>query len=396
MYNGTSPSMLRHQSIHSLEKSVMADHRIVNLARTLVRYSTKVKPKDYVAIFGQPAAVPLAKEVYREVLRAGGYPYFLLGSLRSRVELEGLDHILFTEANDDQLQHVSRVERMVREEFDVMIAIYSQSNTRALSTVDPAKQALRAKAYTNLVRTYLERSARGEFRWNVTLFPTAAYAQDAEMCLSEFEDYVYSTTYADAPDPIAEWQAIHDMQQRLVDWLAGKKHVEVKGPGIELELSIEDRKFVNSDGTHNMPSGEIFTGPVEDSVNGWAKFTYPAVSRGREVEGIELHFEAGKVIKASARKNEDFLKSMLDVDAGARYLGEFAIGTNRRINRFIKNILFDEKIGGTIHMAVGAGYPETGSENRSAIHWDMICDMRQGGQIFVDGELFYESGEFKI
>jgi aminopeptidase len=230
----------------------------------------------------------------------------------------------------------------------------------------------------------------------VAIFPTQAYAQDAEMSLAEFEDYVYSTTYADAEDPVAMWQKIHDEQQRLVDWLAGKKHVEVKGPDIDLKLSIEGRTFENADGEKNMPSGEIFTSPVEDSANGWVRFTYPAVSSGREVEGIELHFEDGKVVEASAKKNQDFLLRMLDTDPGARYLGEFAVGTNKKINRFIKNILFDEKIGGTIHMAVGYGFPETGSVNESAIHWDMICDMRDGGQIFVDGELIYESGEFKI
>jgi aminopeptidase len=228
------------------------------------------------------------------------------------------------------------------------------------------------------------------------MFPTNAFAQDAEMSLEEFEDYVYRTTYADTGDPIAAWQAVHDRQQRLVDWLKGKKDVVVKGPNVDMTLSIDGRTFINSDGKHNMPSGEIFTGPVEDSVNGWVRFTYPAVTHGREVEGIELRFEDGRVVEATAEKNEAFLLSQLDTDPGARYLGEWAIGTNEMIDRFIRNILFDEKIGGTIHMAVGAGYPETGSQNKSAVHWDMICDMRDGGQILVDGELFYDSGEFRI
>ena len=216
------------------------------------------------------------------------------------------------------------------------------------------------------------------------------------MSLEEFEDYVYGTTFADEEDPIARWLEIHEQQQRLVDWLKGKKRVEVKGPNVNMTLSIEDRIFVNSDGKNNMPSGEIFTGPVEDSAKGWVRFTYPAVNAGREVEGIELQFEDGKVVKASAKKNDAYLNTMLETDPGARFLGEFAIGTNKKINRFIKNILFDEKIGGTIHMAVGAGYPETGSKNRSSIHWDMICDMKDGGEITVDGELFYRSGEFMI
>jgi aminopeptidase len=374
----------------------MPDSRHANLARILVNYSTKVKTGDHVAIFSQPAAIPLVREVYREVLRAGGFPYYLLGGLKSRVELEALAYTLFTEGNEAQIQHVNRMEKMVREEFEVMISLYSQVNTRSLSNVDPGQQRLRLRAYSDLTQTYLERSAAGEFRWVLSMFPTEAYAQDAEMSLAEFEAYVYSTTYADTPNPIERWQEIHDEQQLLVDWLKGKKQVEVKGPEVDLTLSIEGRKFINSDGTHNMPSGEIFTGPVENSVNGWVRFSYPAVLRGREVEGVELHFEEGKVVKASATKNEAFLLEMLDADEGSRYLGEFAIGTNRRINRFIKNILFDEKIGGTIHLAVGAGYPETGSKNKSALHWDMICEMRDGGQIFVDGELFYESGKFKI
>ena len=367
----------------------MTDPRTTNLARILVQYSTQIEPGDRVAIVGELPATPLIREVYRGVLRAGGYPHLLL-------KFEGMDHLLFTEASDDQLKYISPFERLMLEEFEALISMRSQSNTRDLSNVDPARQQTHAKARTELQSTFAERSAAGKLKWVGTMFPTQAYAQDAEMSLDEFEDYVYSTTYADTKDPIAMWQKIHDDQQRLVEWLVGKKQVEVRGPEIELTLSIEGRKFVNSDGKRNMPSGEIFTGPVEESANGWVRFTYPAVLRGREVEGIELHFENGKVVKASAKKNQDYLLSMLDIDPGARYLGEFAIGTNKKINRFIKNILFDEKIGGTIHMAVGFGYPETGSVNKSAIHWDMICDMRDGGQITVDGELFYDSGEFKI
>ncbi|NIS82264.1 MAG: aminopeptidase [Anaerolineales bacterium] len=374
----------------------MPDPRVANLAKILVQYSTKVQPKDEVAIFSQPAGLPLVQEIYREIIRAGGYPYIQLGLLKSHVELEGLDYILFTEGSEDQIVHVNRFEEAVRSEFDVMISLYSSNNTRVLSNVDPEKMSLRTKAYSDVKKTFFQRSSTGDLRWVLTMYPTQAYAQDAEMSQSDFERYVYSAMFADTKDPIAEWQAIHDMQQGLVDWLRGRQHVEVKGPNVELTLSIAGRTFFNSDGTRNIPSGEIFTGPVEESVNGWVRFTYPAVRGGREVSGIELHFEEGKVVKLSAQKNEDYLRGMLDADSGARYLGEFAIGTNKRIDRFIKNILFDEKIGGTIHMALGAGYPETGSKNESAIHWDMICDMRDGGQIFVDDELIYESGEFKI
>ena len=216
------------------------------------------------------------------------------------------------------------------------------------------------------------------------------------MSLKDYEDFVYAATFADQPDPISSWQGIHEMQERLIQWLRGKKQVELRGPNSQITLSIEDRTFINSDGSRNMPSGEIFTGPVEESVNGWIRFTYPAISGGREVDGVELEFKDGKVVKASARKNEAFLLSMLDSDPGARYLGEFAIGTNYGIKQFTRSILYDEKIGGSIHMAVGGGYPETGSLNKSSIHWDFICDMRNDSEILVDGELFYKNGEFVV
>ncbi|NIM94315.1 MAG: aminopeptidase [Anaerolineales bacterium] len=373
----------------------MIDPRVENLAKILVRYSTKVQPKDHVAIIGSPLAEPLIKALFGEVLKAGGYPYPFMG-LELLRGMDGLDEILFKEASDDQLKHVLRTDEMIFREFEVMFSIRSQGNTRELMNVDPSRQNLRKKARTEIVQAYLDRTATGEFRWCGTLFPTTAYAQDAEMSLSEFEDYVFSTTYADTDDPVGAWNAIHDEQQKLVDWLVGKKEVVVKGPNVDLTLSVEGRPFINSDGTLNMPSGEIYTGPVEDSTNGWVRFTYPAVLEGREVDGIELRFEEGRVVEASAEKNEAFLLAMLNTDPGARYVGEWAIGTNKKINRFIKAILFDEKIGGTFHMAVGFGFPHTGSKNRSAIHWDMICDMRDGGEIYVDGELFYRSGEFLI
>lgn len=216
------------------------------------------------------------------------------------------------------------------------------------------------------------------------------------MSLRDYADFVYKATFVDQPDPVQCWNDLYHEQQRLVDWLKGKKEVTVRGPHIELNLSIEGRTFINSDGKNNMPSGEIFTGPVEQSVNGWVQFTYPAIRDGREVEGVELRFEAGKVVQATAKKNQDYLLSCLDSDAGARYLGEFAIGTNYGIQRFTKSILYDEKIGGTLHMAVGSGYPETGSQNQSSIHWDFICDMREDSEIYVDGELFYKNGQFQI
>jgi aminopeptidase len=373
----------------------MTDPRIENLAKVLVDYSLAVRPGDRVAIIGSPLAESLIKEVFRYTLRAGGHPYPFMG-LELLRGMDGLDEILYREGNDEQIQHVSEVDRLIFTEFECMLSIRSEGNTHALSGVDPSRQVMRRKARSKIMETYFNRAAVNEFRWCATLFPTNAYAQDADMSLPDFEDYVYGSTYADLEDPIAKWKEVHEQQQKWVDWLKGKKQVEITGPNVNMTLSIEDRTFVNSDGTRNMPSGEIFTGPVEESVNGWANFTYPGIYQGRQVEGVRLEFEGGRVVRASAKQNETFLLEMLDADPGARYLGEWAIGTNKMINRFIKNILFDEKIGGTFHLALGRGYPETGSMNKSAIHWDMICDMRDGGEILVDGELFYRSGEFLI
>ncbi len=377
--------------------SSMTDQRISNLAKILVNYSTEVKENDLVAIVGQPSATPLIREVYREVLRSGGFPYLLPLYMRPLMPgYEGLDQIFLSEANDDQLKHIDVLWMKVNEEFDVRIDIKSRYNTRSLSNIDPQRMKLRGQAYKGIVQTIFERYASGDLRRVGTLYPTQAYAQEADMSFEEFTEYVYKTTYSDSDDPVAEWKRIHGEQQKLVDWLKGKKDVKVKGPNIDLELSIDGRVFINAAGKGNMPCGEIFTGPVEDSVKGWVRFTFPAIYMGREVEGVELLFEHGRVVKASAAKNESLLLSMLDIDDGSRYLGEFAIGTNYQMDRFIKEILFDEKIGGTIHMALGAGYPDTGSVNKSGIHWDMLCDMRDGGQIFVDGDLLYESGEFLI
>ena len=375
----------------------MADQRIKNLARTLVNYCVEVREKDIVGIIAQPLATPLIQEVVREVLRGGGYPYLLPYKVPlPTLGYEGLDKIFFEEANDDQLKHLNRYWEILNNDFDVRIFIQSEFSTQSIKDIDPERLKIHKMANKPINDTYFERMSTGDLRRVSTLFPTQAYADDAGMSLNDFEDYVYSVTFSDTDDPVGEWKKMREEQQHLVDWLKGKKTVQVRGPHADLSLSIEGRTFINSDGKQNMPSGEIFTGPVEDSVNGWVRFTHPCILTGKEVNGVELHFEDGKVVKASAEKNEDFLLSRLDMDQGSRYLGEFAIGTNYKINRFIKKILFDEKIGGTIHMALGQGYPITGSLNKSAIHWDMICDMRDGGQILVDGELFYDSGEFKI
>ena len=367
----------------------MADQRIDKLADLLVKYSVAVRPKDTVLVTGDTQAEPLLKAVYAKVLQSGGFPMMI-------VTLNETDELLFRYGSDEQLRHIPEPLKLITEKYDVRISIWGEENTKALSGVDPARMVIRHQARTELMKTFMRRSASGEFRWTVALFPTNAFAQDAEMSLSAYEDFVYGACLPDMEDPVGYWQHFSVRQQKIVNWLKGKEQVRIVGPETDLRLSIAGRLFINCDGRYNMPDGEVFTGPLEDSVEGHVYFSYPAIYEGREVSGIRLWFEDGQVVKASAEKNENFLLKMLDTDDGSRRVGEFAIGTNEGITRFTRQILFDEKINGSFHMALGAGYPESGSRNESAIHWDMICDLRSGGEIWVDNELLYKDGKFVI
>ena len=215
------------------------------------------------------------------------------------------------------------------------------------------------------------------------------------MSLTDYEDFVFGAGKLDEDDPVSIWQQTEKRQQRLVDWLAGKKEVVIRGENIDLRMSIAGRSFINASGKQNFPDGEIFTSPVEDSTAGWVRFGYPAIHGGREVEDIELWFEDGKVVKEQAKKGSEFLTATLNTDEGARVLGELGIGTNYEIQRFTKHMLFDEKIGGTVHLAVGSGFPEAGGSNMSGVHWDMLCNMAEG-EIIVDGTTVYQNGKFII
>ena len=367
----------------------MPDPRIDKMADVLVNYSTGVQPGDKAMISGSELAAPLLRAVYAKVLQAGGHPQLI-------VQLTDTQELFYRHANDEQLAFLSEPMKLMTETYDVQIGINAAANTKELSGVDPSKQVKRSRATRELMQTFMRRSASGELRWCGTLYPTQAFAQYAGMSLSAYEDFVYGACMPDMDDPIGYWQRFSAWQAKIVDWLAGKREVHVTGPETDLRLSVAGRTFINSDGKHNMPSGEVFTGPVEDSAEGHVLFSYPAIFRGREVSGIRLWFEGGKVVKATADTNEELLLQTLDTDAGSRFLGEFAIGTNAGITQFTKQILFDEKIDGSFHLALGAGYPETGSVNESAIHWDMVCDMRDGGEIWVDGELLYKGGAFAI
>jgi aminopeptidase len=369
----------------------LEDPRVINFARILVDYSTQVKPGDIVAITTTTIAESLVRALYRLILERGAYPHILLA-------LPDQDELLFEHGDDPQLEFVPRFHKTAFEEFDVLIKVRAQANPRGLSDVPPERQSIHQRSTSKLLDTQMRRGADGSLRWMSTLFPTQGYADEAGMSFEDYQDFVYRAIHADAetPNPVAHWLAVEDEQKRYIQLFQGHDRVHLHGPDVDLKLSVKGRTFINACGHVNMPDGEIYTGPVEDSVNGWVRFSYPAMTQGRIVEGIELLFQDGKVVEASAKANQEFLQEMLNIDDGARYVGEFAIGTNYQIDRFTKSILFDEKIGGSFHLALGAGYPETGSINRSMIHWDMICDMRKDSIIRVDGEVVYRDGRFVV
>ncbi len=359
----------------------MADQRVQNLAKTLVKYSLNVQSGQTVSVGATSAAEPLVLAVYEQLIMAGAFPVISMSP-------PGTKEILYRKGKPHHFETVTPYHRAYVRCCDATMRIISETNTRALSAADPRKQAAMSKSSRPLSNVLLKKP------WVLTLYPTEAYAQDAEMSLREFEDFVYGATFSDEQNPVACWKRIRREQDRLIAKLKGCREVRIVGADTDLTMSIRGRTFINSPGTHNMPSGEIFTGPVEESVEGHIAYDYPVCNAGREIDGIRLVFKGGKVVEASATKNEKFLKAMLDMDPGASRLGELGIGTNRKIQRFIKNILFDEKIGGTVHLALGQSYPETGGTNKSALHWDMIKDLRKGGAIYVDGKLFQKDGKF--
>lgn len=359
------------------------------MADVIINYSTAVQPGERVLLRGtSPAAEPLIQALYQAALRAGGQAF-------TYIHLRDEDSLAI-EATDqlDLLAAVNPMLKLMYETCQVIVRVEASENPRALSDYPPERQKARLQAMAGVMSIQMEREGQGTLRRCTTQFPTQAYAQAAGMSLRQYERFVFEACKLHLADPVAAWQEVEQSQQRLIDYLAGKKHLHARGPNIDLQMSIEGRPFLNATGKINFPDGEIFTGPVEDSVNGWVKFTYPAYYHDNEVIGARLTFENGLVTQATADKNEAFLQNTLDTDPGARRLGEFAIGANNDIQRFTGSILFDEKIGGTVHLAVGQGYPQSGSTNTSAVHWDMICDMREGGEIWVDGELFYRNGDF--
>jgi aminopeptidase len=351
-------------------------------ARLLCGYCLDVRPGQQVVVRSTTLAAPLLLALQRELLEREAWSLL-------RTALPGQDEGWWAAARDAHLDGYAPLELAEAEQLDAVLTIQAPESTTALAGIEPARMARAARARAPLRELTLAK------RWAGTLWPTPAGAQQAGMGTSEFAAFVRRAMFLDRDDPAAAWAELRERQARLIERLAGARELRIEAEGTDLRLSVEGRTWVNSDGRRNMPSGEVFTGPVEDSAEGHIRFTIPSSPRGVEVAGIELELRAGLVVGARAERGHDYLLATLDTDPGARRLGEIGIGTNPGIDRPIGAILFDEKIGGTVHLAVGRSYPETGGTNESAVHWDMICDLRRGGRLTADGELIQEDGVFR-
>ncbi len=371
----------------------MPDPMLEKLAKVLVEYSLEVKSGDLMRIRGSDINVPLAREVYRLAVNKGAHPFLELAP-------EGFSEIFFKEAPEESLDWVSPVAEFVVENIDVDLAFFGSENSYSLAGVDPARQARFQKARRGLADRYMERSFTGEvesrLRWCGTLMPNNSHAQNARMSLTDYADFVYHAMRLDSDDPVAEWRKVSELQAKYVDYLTPKSEIRIVAEDTDLTLKTTGRTWINADGKLNFPDGEVFTGPLETSANGHIRYQFPTIVQGRGAEDVHLWFEDGVVVRWEAREGKSLLDELFAMDDGARRIGEFAIGTNYNIPKFTKDILFDEKIGGTCHIAVGHSILGTGGENESALHWDMICDLRNGGQISADGEVFHDNGEWRI
>lgn len=355
-------------------------------AQLLVKYCLELQPKEKLLIRTTILAEPLVKEVYREAIRAGAI-------VETMLDFSEQGRILLTEGQEHQLQHVPTVFEKAINDFDAYLFIRAPFNLREQQNVPASNTAIRGKAFAEINQRYFARTATRDLKRNLCQFPTQANAQEAGLSLEEYQNFVFGACKLFDENPIQSWLQVRKDQQAAVDLLNSREFVQYKGDGVDISFSTKGRIWMNSDGQTNMPSGEVYTSPVEDSVNGVVHFSYPAIYQGHEVEGVTLWVKDGYVEKWEAKRGYDFLTQTLETE-GARRFGEAAIGTNYDINRFTKNILFDEKIGGTIHMALGQSYLQTGGKNKSSVHWDMIAGMQQGGEIWADGEKIYQDGRF--
>ncbi|MBI3660562.1 aminopeptidase [Candidatus Acetothermia bacterium] len=367
----------------------MYDLRVQKLANLLANYSLRLKKDQLFIINGNTLATPLAEAIGVEALRVGAHPV-----LRLTPPHWG-EHFL-REAQEHQLKYISEIERVVTDTVDAVLTIWGSNNTRALSKTNPKKMATQSAARQPLFAKFMERMAKGKMRWCGVQYPTEAHAQDFEMSLYEYEDFVYNACKLNSKNPVAEWQKVEKEQDRVIKELSKFSELHVVGDGTDVKLKLTGRKWVNACGHENMPDGEVFTSPVDGSVEGQVSFNFPTNYGARDIAGVKIVFKNGKVIRSSADQGEDFLKSMLALDEGASLLGEFAIGLNYNIQNYSKNTLFDEKIGGTVHFALGAAFPECNGKNKSGLHWDMVLDLRKEGAIYGDGEKIFEKGKLLI
>ncbi len=365
----------------------MTDPRVERLADLLVEYSLALSEGKVLRIDSLDAGSPLVLALYRSALRAGGLPY-------TNVSLSGLGETLLQHGSDEQLTYLSPIQWEEIEQLDGLVTVWSESNTRALSRVEPGRHAAYIAAQRKLSNRRWERISNGEMSWCGTLFPTNAHAQEAEMSLAEYEDFVFAACHVHEEDPASHWRTVSTELSARAAQLGDVRELRIVGPDTDLRVGVAGRTWLAADGRYNMPDGEVFTSPLETETEGEIRYTFPAVYHGREVVDVRLRFEAGRVVQAEASRGDDYLQSLLEMDAGARVLGEVAFGLNYEIDRFTRNILFDEKIGGTMHLALGSGFPQAGGQNTSGLHWDMICDLREDGEVHADGELIWQAGRF--
>lgn len=365
----------------------MPDEQLARLADVLVGYSTDVRPGDEVRLEGHPPTTPLLREVYRAALRAGGHP-------TAQLILDEAVESLLDEGSQDQLVWISPDAWWTAEHSDVWMVLDGPENTRSLSDADPAHMARRVKAREHLHARYMARTAAEEFSWVLCAYPTEASAQEAGMSLSEFEELVFRAAFLDADDPVAAWESFGTRLEQIGSFLEQKSELRIVAEDTDLTLGVGGRTWIRASGKRNMPDGEVFTGPLETSVKGTIRFTFPATIRGRQAEDVRLRFEGGEVVEATATRGEAFLRELIGMDDGARRVGEFAFGLNEAVGEYTGSLLLDEKIGGSVHLALGHSIPGTGGENASALHWDMVCDLRLGGEVYADGELIFRDGAF--
>jgi aminopeptidase len=364
------------------------DPRIEKLAELITGYSLDLSEGQVYRIDGEETSIPLAVALYAAAIRRGANPY-------TRIVPSGLDEIELEHASEEQLTYISELEEIATEKLDAWTSLWGTLNTRALTRADPERRRLQLSTHFRMVNRRWERISTGDLAWCGTLYPSQGHAQDAEMSLAEYEDFVHGACHTrEGDDPIAHWKAMSETMSARARELDGVRELRMVGPGTDLRLVVEGRQWVPSDGKHNMPDGEIFTSPVETGTNGEIFFAFPSVFQGQEVENVRLRFENGSVVHSEASSGEEYLRSLLDTDDGAKVLGEVAFGLNYEIDRFTRDILFDEKIGGTMHVALGGGFNEAGTENKSDLHWDLICDLRQEGEVYADGELVWKAGSF--